>query len=93
MIPAFMLKNGQVSRQDSLSEFGFYSSVFTRNEKDQPGKRTMIENQVLGTLMRTKTSHNNEGGVSAGYAVIDNPLVIPDSQFFSENGVKGLVLH
>ena len=33
----------------------------------------------MGTLLRTKCSHFNEGGVNAGYAVVDSPhLVDPD---------------
>lgn len=35
----------------------------------------MIKNELFGTLMRTKGSHSNEGGVNAGYAVIDTPIL------------------
>lgn len=31
----------------------------------------IMKNESFGTLMRTKGSHSNEGGVNAGYAVID----------------------
>jgi len=31
----------------------------------------ILKNENFGTLMRTKGSHSNEGGVNAGYAVID----------------------
>jgi hypothetical protein len=31
----------------------------------------ILKNESFGTLMRTKGSHSNEGGVNTGYAVID----------------------
>jgi len=31
--------------------------------------------------MRTKESHFNEGGVNAGFAVIDDPFLVPSDQF------------
>ena len=34
--------------------------------------------------MRTKASHSNEGGVNAGFSVIDNPFVVP-AEFFNKN--------
>jgi len=33
-------------------------------------------NEVFGVLMRTKSAESNEGGVSAGFAVIDSPLLV-----------------
>jgi hypothetical protein len=41
----------------------------------------MLHNENFGTLMRTKGSHNNEGGVNAGFAVIDSPIL-----YFEESG-------
>jgi hypothetical protein len=35
--------------------------------------------------MRTKASHNNEGGVNAGYSVIDSPFIVPADVFSTEN--------
>ena len=80
MIPALMLRNGEVSKHDSLSEFGYYSCLFTRNSTADRAKET-ITNEVLGTLMRTKASHHNEGGVNAGFSVIDTPFVVPAESF------------
>lgn len=68
----------------SLSEFGFFSCFITKNENEE-GKRTTIENKIIGTLMRTKASHNNEGGVNAGYSVIDSPLIVPADVFSNSN--------
>lgn len=57
--------------------------------------REVICNEMLGTLMRTKASHNNEGGVNAGFAVIDTPFVVSAAAFNApqENNanVKGTV--
>ena len=35
-----------------------------------------LENRVLGHLLRTKSLGTNEGGVAAGFAVIDSPCLI-----------------
>ena len=35
----------------------------------------MLVNEEVGHLVRTKTSSSNEGGVAAGYAVLDSPLL------------------
>ena len=40
-----------------------------------------MHNENFGTLMRTKGSHSNEGGVNAGFAVIDAPIL-----YFEESG-------
>lgn len=87
MIPALMLRNGEISKHNSLSEFGFFSCVFTKNaaagqaDSSQSSAMETIANEVLGTLMRTKASHSNEGGVNAGYSVIDTPFVVPSESF------------
>lgn len=35
----------------------------------------MLINEEVGHLVRTKTSTSNEGGVAAGFAVLDSPLL------------------
>ena len=35
----------------------------------------------MGTLVRTKASHFNEGGVTEGYAVVDSPFIVSDEEF------------
>ena len=61
-----MLKDGQIHQMAALSELGLYSCLFVDSDKDE-----LLENSNFGTLMRTKGSHSNEGGVNAGFAVID----------------------
>lgn len=98
-LPALMLRNGQVSKHEAESEFGFYSCLLTRNkprvnDEQESGMtadgevtsvpsqpRETILNETLGSLMRTKASHHNEGGVHAGSAVIDTPFVVPTELF------------
>ena len=96
MIPALMLRNGEVTKQNSLSEFGFYSCLFTKNtsrpgEQANSNARETLENDIMGTLMRTKASHHNEGGVNSGFSVIDTPFVVPADAFTADDGgnVKG----
>ncbi len=36
----------------------------------------ILNNTAAGHLMRTKTTTTNEGGVAAGFAVLDSPLLI-----------------
>ena len=67
MIKAWMLRDGQILESDSLSELGIYSSLFM----DTSDPQLVSKNENFGTLMRTKGSHSNEGGVNTGYAVID----------------------
>ena len=72
MIKAWMLRDGQILEIDSLSELGCYSFIMidTDNQDEK-----LMHNENFGTLMRTKGSHSNEGGVNAGYAVIDSPIL------------------
>ena len=86
MIPAVLLRCGQARQQTTMSEFGFFSIVISRNT--DKGRQT-LHNRVIGSLMRTKDSHNNEGGVNAGYAVIDRPLVVPSEVF--NQAVEGIL--
>ena len=84
MIKAWMLRDGELIEIDSLSEIGIYSSLFidtnsARSEFEKPSPDSIdslhILNESFGTLMRTKGSHSNEGGVNAGYSVIDQPIL------------------
>ena len=68
MIKAWMLKDGNIHEVDSLSELGLYSALLIDTSKRD---EILLLNENFGTLMRTKGSHSNEGGVNAGYAVID----------------------
>jgi glutathione synthase len=35
-----------------------------------------VRNEAVGHLLRTKTADSNEGGVAAGFAVLDSPMLV-----------------
>ncbi|XP_054465830.1 glutathione synthetase [Anoplopoma fimbria] len=52
-----------------LSELGVFGT-YVRQGKD------MVMNECAGHLLRTKSSEHSDGGVAAGVAVLDNPLLV-----------------
>ncbi|KAJ4719526.1 Glutathione synthetase [Melia azedarach] len=60
-----LIQDGICHEDDTISELGIYSTYIRNNEK-------VIMNEQSGYLMRTKISSSNEGGVAAGYAVLDS---------------------
>ena len=81
MIPAVMMRNGETKVVNSLSEFGIYSCIFIDTQNNEVPLAGIPKSRNLGTLMRTKASHVNEGGVNAGFAVIDSPYVVKADVF------------
>lgn len=55
--------------RNCLSELGVFGA-YVRQGKD------MVMNECVGHLLRTKSSEHSDGGVAAGVAVLDNPLLI-----------------
>ncbi|KAF5838970.1 homoglutathione synthetase GSHS2 [Dunaliella salina] len=64
-----LARSGTWQRISTLSELGIYG-VFCRVGNG------VILNKEVGHLVRTKTATSNEGGVAAGFAVIDSPYLI-----------------
>ncbi|KAL9253423.1 Glutathione synthetase, chloroplastic-like protein [Drosera capensis] len=64
VFPAFLIRDGICHKDHALSELGVYGA-YLRN------KENVIANEQCGYLMRTKVSSSNEGGVAAGFAVLD----------------------
>lgn len=62
-----ILRNGEILTDGIVSELGIFGS-YLFNEKTGE----ILDNQVLGHLLRSKTSSSNEGGVAAGYGCVDN---------------------
>ncbi len=60
----FILTEGRVQETDGVSEIGRFGVCLAEDEE-------IIENRDVGYLVRTKAAHQNEGGVSAGYACLD----------------------
>jgi glutathione synthase len=63
-----LVRQGRHSTEETLSELGIYG-VFLRVQEDT------VENRCVGHLLRTKTATSNEGGVAAGFAVLDSPYL------------------
>ncbi|CAM8894958.1 unnamed protein product [Rhodiola kirilowii] len=63
--PAILLRDGISHNDHAVSELGIYSAYLRSNDK-------VIVNDQCGYLMRTKVSSSNEGGVAAGFAVLDS---------------------
>lgn len=80
MVQTWMLRDGQILEVNSLSELGQYSCLFLDASKRDSDDDILLLNEKFGTLMRTKGSHSNEGGVNAGYSVIDTPILFAAEQ-------------
>jgi len=67
-----MLRKGLAYEIESLSELGIYSS-YLRIGDISDGQNM---NEHGGSLLRTKAASSDEGGVAAGYAVLDSPYLV-----------------
>ncbi len=76
-VPFMSLRAGELKVQQGMSELGIFSHVFTKNNRETLTHK-VLKSELLGTLIRTKASHFNEGGVNAGYAVVDSPFIVDD---------------
>ncbi|KAJ2777980.1 Glutathione synthetase [Coemansia interrupta] len=65
-----LLRNGQLVASEVVSELGIYGVWVS----DADGN--VVVNRHGGHLLRTKASDVYEGGVAAGFAVIDSPLLV-----------------
>ncbi|XP_076883778.1 glutathione synthetase, chloroplastic-like [Bidens hawaiensis] len=65
VFPTVLVRDGICYKEHAVSELGIFSA-YLRN------KETVISNEQCGYLMRTKVSSSNEGGVAAGFAVLDS---------------------
>lgn len=60
-----MVRRGVPTEISSLSELGIYGVLLRRGD-------VILQNVEAGQLVRTKASTSSEGGVAAGYAVLDS---------------------
>ncbi|EYU37221.1 hypothetical protein ABFS82_06G153000 [Erythranthe guttata] len=67
--PAILMREGVSHKDHVISELGIYAT-YLRN------KTEVIMNGQSGYLMRTKVSSSNEGGVAAGFAVLDSIYLV-----------------
>lgn len=77
-IPFTALRNGELHHAIGMAELGIFSYVFTKNTGQG---HEILKEDMMGTLVRTKASHFNEGGVNAGYAVVDSPFIVDSSEY------------
>ncbi|CAA0829277.1 Glutathione synthetase- chloroplastic [Striga hermonthica] len=66
---AVLMRDGISHKEHVISELGIYGT-YLRNKTD------VIVNDNSGYLMRTKVSSSNEGGVAAGFAVLDSVYLV-----------------
>ena len=64
-----MLRLGAVVEGDTLSELGVYGTFLRRGDE-------VLLNREAGHLVRTKAATSDEGGVAAGFAVLDSPMLV-----------------
>ncbi|KAI8809864.1 glutathione synthase [Cladochytrium replicatum] len=64
-----MVRNGVLIKAAVVSEFGTYGIWLSEGDE-------VHLNETGGYLMRTKSHESNEGGVAAGFAVLDSPLLV-----------------
>ena len=69
-----MLRKGLAYEIESLSELGIYGSYLRVGDVNSSASRVM--NEHGGSLLRTKAASSDEGGVAAGYAVLDSPYLV-----------------
>ena len=67
-----LLRAGRVVRAETVSELGIFS-VFLGD--GSAGSEPLL-NEVAGHMLRTKPKEADEGGVAAGFAVIDSPYLV-----------------
>ncbi|KAH7543124.1 hypothetical protein FEM48_Zijuj02G0149900 [Ziziphus jujuba var. spinosa] len=63
--PTFLLRDGICHKDNAISELGIFGAYLRNKDK-------VIINDQCGYLMRTKVSSSDEGGVAAGFAVLDS---------------------
>ena len=63
------VKAGVVNKMLAVSELGIFGAVVMDGEK-------IVMNVYAGYLVRTKSKDSNEGGIAAGYAVIDSARLV-----------------
>eukprot|EP01116_Phalansterium_solitarium_P018298 TRINITY_DN4808_c0_g1_i1.p1 TRINITY_DN4808_c0_g1~~TRINITY_DN4808_c0_g1_i1.p1 ORF type:complete len:269 (-),score=21.96 TRINITY_DN4808_c0_g1_i1:5-811(-) len=68
-IPTYMLREKQLVATEGNSELGIYGVFVSKGD-------TVLMNNFAGHLLRTKAATTDEGGVAAGFAVLDSPYLV-----------------
>ena len=64
-----MVRRGELLEVPSISELGVYGTLVRRGT-------AVLLNEEAGHLVRTKAATSDEGGVAAGFAVLDSPVLV-----------------
>eukprot|EP00871_Galdieria_phlegrea_P002888 jgi/Galph1/35/GphlegSOOS_G4835.1 len=67
--PNYLVRNGMVSFGGCISELGIFGVFLAQEDK-------LLVNKAIGHLLRTKMTRQQDGGVAAGNAVLDSPLLV-----------------
>jgi Eukaryotic glutathione synthase, ATP binding domain len=73
VLQTYMIRKGKISYTPSITELGIFSFLISNAITGE-----IILNEVDGLLPRTKQADCEEGGVNAGFAVIDHLMLIDD---------------
>eukprot|EP00884_Botryococcus_braunii_P010644 jgi/Botrbrau1/19581/Bobra.0035s0064.1 len=68
---SLMIRKGESLEADVVSEVGVYGTFMRRGDE-------ILLNAEAGHLVRTKAANSDEGGVAAGFAVLDSPYLLDD---------------
>ena len=66
---AVLVRDGEAAVGQAVHELGIYSTLLTSRSGG------VLLNEAAGHLVRSKLDGVDEGGVTAGYAVLSSPLV------------------
>lgn len=64
-----VIRGGKYSVTDIVSEVGVFGVHVSRQGE-------VVENYMAGTLLRSKAASDDDGGVAAGVAVLDSPVLV-----------------
>ena len=71
VMQTLMLRRGELKLVKSITEIGVFSFVIANSATGE-----VVLNKVDGLLPRTKQADCNEGGINAGYAVMDHLIIV-----------------
>ncbi len=71
ILQTYMVRKGKISYTPSITELGVFSFLISNSQTGE-----ILLNVVDGLLPRTKQADCDEGGVNAGFAVIDHLLLV-----------------
>ena len=63
------VRKGKHVEEDCVSELGVYGAFVKAGDQ-------VLMNECCGHLLRTKSVKSDEGGVAAGFAVLDSPYLV-----------------